>query len=193
MARLARVTQGEWCRMPWKNGGGVTSEVLSEPGPDGRFLWRLSIAEVAASGPFSDFPGYERHILLLEGDGFVLRLAGAPPQRMDRRLEPFTFDGGRPVECELLGGPVRDLNLMVAREAGKGGLRVIRIAAGGRIELPLAGMVFVHVVEGALEVGGVRLAPGDTLRAEGEEGEALALAAAEGSVAVVGTIGPVAG
>jgi environmental stress-induced protein Ves len=179
--------------MPWKNGGGVTSEVLSEPGPAGRFLWRLSIAEVAASGPFSDFPGYERHILLLQGDGFVLRLAGAPPLRLDRRLEPFTFDGGRPVECELLGGPVRDLNLMVAREAGKGGLRVIRIAAGGRIELPLAGTVVVHVVEGAVEVGGVRLAPGDTLRAEGAGGEVLALAAVEGSVAVVGTIGPVTG
>ncbi len=70
---------------------------------------------------------------------------------------------------------------------------MIRIAAGGRIELPLAGLVVVHVVEGAVEVGGVRLAPGDTLRAEGEEGEVLALAAVEGSVAVVGTIGPVAG
>ena len=193
MPRLARVTQGEWRRMPWKNGGGVTSEVLSEPGPDGRFLWRLSIAEVAASGPFSDFAGYERHILLLEGDGFVLRLAGAPPLRLDRRLEPFTFDGGRPAECELLGGPVRDLNLIVAREAGAGGLRVIRIAAGGRIELPLAGVVFVHVVEGAVDSGGVRLGPGDTLRAGGDEGEVLAVAAVEGSVAVVGTVGLLAG
>jgi environmental stress-induced protein Ves len=190
MLRLALITQGEWRRMPWKNGGGVTSEVLSEPGPDGRFLWRLSIAEVAASGPFSDFAGYERHILLLEGDGFVLRLDGAPPQRMDRRLEPFTFDGGRPAACELLGGPVRDLNLMVARGAGEGGLQVIRLPAGGRLELPLAGTVVVHVVEGALEGGGMRLAPGDTLRAEGVEGELLTVSAVEGSVAVVGTIVP---
>ena len=43
--------------MPWRNGGGTTSEIVVEPGPGGRFHFRLSIADVEASGPFSGFPG----------------------------------------------------------------------------------------------------------------------------------------
>lgn len=190
MPRLALVTPGEQRRMPWRNGGGTTAEVLSETGPDGSLLWRFSIADVAGSGPFSDFTGYDRHILLLAGDGCVLRPAGGPPHHLDRLLEPFTFDGGRPVACELLGGPVRDLNLMVARGAAAGGLRVFRIPAGAQVELPLAGTVLLFLVEGALQGGGVPLAPGDTLRAEGAEGEVLAVAASEGSVVVMATITP---
>jgi environmental stress-induced protein Ves len=190
MPRLALVTMGEQRRMPWRNGGGTTAEVLSEQGPDGGLLWRLSIAEVAASGPFSDFAGYERHILLLAGDGFVLRFAGGPACRLDRPLEPFTFDGGRPVDCELLGGPVRDLNLMVARGAAEGSLRVLRIPAGRRVELPLTGTVLLYLVEGNLQGGGVPLTPGDTLHAEGPGGEVLDVSAARGSVAVLATITP---
>jgi len=190
MPRLALVTEGEHRRMPWKNGGGTTAEVLSEPGPYGALLWRLSIADVAGSGPFSDFAGYERHILLLAGDGFVLRFAGGPPHRLHRLLEPFTFDGGRPVACELLGGPVRDLNLMVARGAAEGSLRVLRIPAGGRVELPLAGTALLYLVEGALQGGGVPLAPGDTLHAEGAGGEVLDVSAAVGSAVVLATITP---
>ena len=49
--------------MPWKNGGGVTTEIAkdgSEP-----FLWRASRAQVASDGPFSYFPGYDRILIIL--------------------------------------------------------------------------------------------------------------------------------
>ncbi len=38
--------------MPWKNGGGVTTEICVSP-PSGAFDWRVSIATVNADGPFS--------------------------------------------------------------------------------------------------------------------------------------------
>jgi uncharacterized protein len=177
-------------RMPWRNGGGTTAEIAAEPAGPAGFLWRLSIAEVAASGPFSDFGGYDRHILLLEGRGFVLHFAEAPSRRLDRPLEPFTFDGGWRASCELVDGPVRDLNLMVAQGAAVGSLEILRIPAGERAGLPPAGTVLLHLLEGALDAGGLRLQAGDTLRADGAQGEAIAVAAAADAVAVVATVSP---
>jgi len=190
VTRLTLVPPSDWRHVPWRNGGGTTAEVLAEPGPGGRFLWRLSIADVAAAGPFSDFTGYDRHILLLAGKGFVLRFAEAPARRLDRSLEPFAFDGGWRAGCELVDGPVRDLNLMVSRDRARGALRVIRLAAGERAELPLAGTVLLHLVEGSLEAGGLPLSPGDTLRVDGGEGEPFAVVAGAPSSLVVATVTP---
>jgi environmental stress-induced protein Ves len=122
---LVRLAPPDYRRMPWRNGGGTTTEIAAQPGGPGGFLWRLSIAEVAASGPFSDFGGYDRHILLLEGRGMVLHFAEAPSRRLDRPLEPFRFDGGWRASCQLVDGPVRDLNLMVARGAAEEAVAVV--------------------------------------------------------------------
>ena len=55
--------------MPWKNGGGVTSEVLVFPADAGfdTFGWRISIATIQVNGPFSQFPGVDRGLVLLAG------------------------------------------------------------------------------------------------------------------------------
>ena len=63
---------------PWKNGGGVTREIAVFPhGADlARFDWRMSLATVAAGGPFSTFPGIDRLMLVLDGR-LDLEIAGA--------------------------------------------------------------------------------------------------------------------
>jgi uncharacterized protein len=186
-----RIAPGDRRRMPWRNGGGTTAEIVAEPGPGGRFRFRLSIADVTASGPFSDFTGYDRHILLLEGKGFTLRVAGDAPRVVDRPLVPHAFDGGRAVSCALHGGPVRDLNLMVDRATTRGSIEVLRMAAGERVELPSAATVLAYLVSGAAGACGVRLAPGDALRADGWIADRLRVEAGEGSALVVAAIDPV--
>ncbi len=176
--------------MPWRNGGGTTREILAEPGAGGRFRFRLSIADVASSGPFSDFAGCDRHILLLEGEGFTLRVDGSEPAVLDRPLVPFAFDGGRAARCDLHGGPVRDLNLMVDRATARGSLRVLRIAPGDEAELPLAETVLAYVVSGGVDAGGIRLDPGDTLRVDPGPGERVRARGGGGSTVVVATIDP---
>ena len=57
---------------PWKNGGGVTREALRVPPSGDPFQWRVSLAQIDASGPFSDFTGYDRTLVLLEGGGLSL-------------------------------------------------------------------------------------------------------------------------
>ncbi|HEU4539125.1 MAG TPA: HutD family protein, partial [Polyangiaceae bacterium] len=60
---------------PWKNGGGTTREIAAMPPDAGTsgFAWRVSVAEIARPGPFSAFPGVDRQIVLLAGEGVRLR------------------------------------------------------------------------------------------------------------------------
>ena len=41
---------------PWRNGGGLTRELVASP-EQSDWRWRMSVAEVTASGPFSRFDG----------------------------------------------------------------------------------------------------------------------------------------
>lgn len=99
---------------PWKNGGGRTAEILAAPGGAGLddFAWRISTAEVAASGPFSIFPRVERCLAIIEGDG--LRLDFADGTLLEAYPgEPVYFPGDAACDCKLLGSQVLDLNVMV--------------------------------------------------------------------------------
>lgn len=113
--------------MPWKNGGGHTHEIAVHPEGAGTaaFVWRVSVAEVAQDGPFSRFPGVDRTLVLLAGNGVRLEGAGDP---LDLRApyEPVTFAGEAELDCVLTDGPVRDFNLMVRRDSATGEIIVVR-------------------------------------------------------------------
>ena len=55
-----------WRVQPWKNGGGVTREIIRWP-ETGNYDVRVSLAEVERDGPFSTFPGYIRWTVLVAG------------------------------------------------------------------------------------------------------------------------------
>jgi hypothetical protein len=100
---------------PWKNGGGVTREVIRSPAlGSGSFAWRLSVADLEVSGPFSDFTGYRRLMVLLAGGGVRLTFGDGTGTRLLAVGEMARFDGGLATGCELLSGPCTDLNLMVS-------------------------------------------------------------------------------
>ncbi|MGK8288095.1 HutD/Ves family protein [Pseudomonas putida] len=114
MSQLQWLRAKDYPRMPWKNGGGFTEEITRDAG-DGLegFGWRLSIADIEASGGFSSFAGYQRIITVLQGDGMRLTVDGEP----SRPLLPFdayAFSGESQVSCTLLGGAIRDFNLIYA-------------------------------------------------------------------------------
>lgn len=149
--------------VPWKNGGGTTREVaVGEPRPGGGFTWRLSLANVAAAGPFSSFPGVDRTILLVSGDGMELRFAETPERvvRVDRPFEPVRFAGETATTCALLGGPVVDLNVMTERALATHTLEVVR--EPGRRAVSVGTLGVVHALSGAAWLGADRLAEGET-------------------------------
>ena len=116
---------------PWKNGGGSTREIVCRPegaGMDG-FDWRVSIATIAQAGPFSAFPGVERVIMLLDGDGVQLRSANGINHRLDQAHAPFAFSGDVALDCTLLGGASTDFNVMTRRGTVRADVQVLHFAA----------------------------------------------------------------
>lgn len=179
------LSPNDYQRMPWKNGGGTTTEIWKAVSPDGEMLWRLSIADVASDGPFSTFPGVDRFIMVIEGKGMELVVDGRP-QRLHNLFEPFAFSGDAKTECRLIAGPIHDFNLLVARSYGHGDLRVSRLASNQ--QLPLAeNIAALHLLRGEIELesGTVhRLVAGDSWIA-GTSGSATARTLAPSILAVV--------
>lgn len=153
--RLRFLRSTDYRSMPWKNGGGVTHEIARMPVEGDVFDWRLSMARIERPGPFSDFSGYRRTMLLLDGAGFVLR----SPDLADRVFRPGgdaqVFDGALRIHCDLLGGPCTDLNLMV-RDSIATSSRIARIDA--TLTLHARGTLILFVLQGACRV----LADGQT-------------------------------
>lgn len=142
----------------WKNGGGTTTEIVREPAsdatPEDRFLYRVSIADVASDGPFSSFEGYDRHIMLLSGNGMRLD-CGEHGSLLLTKHEPRSFSGDWKVTGTLLDGPVRDFNLMVDRARLRATLEVTATA-----RVLSADVCIVHILAGPGE--------GDTYVGEGQ-------------------------
>lgn len=103
--------------MPWKNGGGSTTEiaVFPEGASLDAFDWRISMAGVAVDGPFSAFAGIDRSLAVLEGEGIVLEVDGQPPVRLTGASAPARFPGDASTRAALIGGPILDLNVMTRR------------------------------------------------------------------------------
>jgi environmental stress-induced protein Ves len=176
-----RLPAAGYRRMPWKNGQGITHEIAREPLTGERFAWRLSIAEVAASGDFSLFPGYDRTITLVEGSGMRLDFDEAPSKLIDRRLAPFDFSGDWHCRCHLLDGPLRDFNLMVERSAARAKTEVLRLGSDPIERVVAEGWLLIFCAEGRLAVGGVVAEAGDTLQLESGRHDI----AGEGALALV--------
>ncbi|MEO5596233.1 MAG: HutD family protein [Lysobacteraceae bacterium] len=168
-------------RERWRNGLGWTREIarfesadsgssatVDDAAPD--FDWRLSIAEIERDCDFSRFPGCDRHLVLLTGNGVRLRLDDDEQIDVLPAHGRIAFAGERAVHCVLIDGPTHDFNVMVRRD---------RMAAQV-LHRPLVGsMVFFREpgVSWAIHLlaGGARskdqdlvLAPGDTLLLESD-------------------------
>jgi environmental stress-induced protein Ves len=150
--------------MPWRNGGGSTREYLREPADDEDFDWRLSVAEVATDGPFSAFPGVDRILVLLAGNGMELRSAERSVV-LGEPLQHLAFSGEAGIQAHLLDGPTTDLNLMWRRDRYRA---VVATARGtGRLQLDAAGVSLAFVAAGSATVDGHTLAQGDVVQFTG--------------------------
>ena len=171
--RILRSTDHK--KMPWKNGGGITTEIAVFPPDAGLddFHWRVSTARVEQNGPFSIFPGVDRSLCLLDGFGVTLKAQGRMPFGMTRRCEPFVFAADVPSEAILMSGPITDLNVMTRRGLYESEVQLVEVS--GRLPLAKAAEVSILIADGEglsiedgdrtvkLERGdAVLLGPGDT-------------------------------
>jgi uncharacterized protein len=122
------VSFAELKAVPWKNVLGITREIAVEPmgATMDDFVWRVSIADVDTASPFSRFPGIDRTIVLLEGDGFTMTIDTEHEHALTTPCLPFAFAGEATVEVALAGGATRDFNLMVRRGLARAAIDVVR-------------------------------------------------------------------
>lgn len=167
-----RIRLADIAAAPWKNGGGITREIATGGLPDGapgwaqEWGWRVSLAEVAADGPFSIFPETDRVIAVIDGKGMDL----LHPDGTVLALEPFVavqFRGEDPFDGRLRGGPVRDLNVMVRRGLFTAEMEIRQGPGALSVEIDDGDVFLLHALTGGC---GVRvddaaedLAPAETL------------------------------
>jgi environmental stress-induced protein Ves len=134
------VRSDEVTPQPWANGGGTTRELARAD--DG--TWRISLAEIAADGPFSGFPGRQRLLTVVEGPVLSLEVDGerhvVEPQR------PFAFSGDATVVASVPEGAVLVLNVIVDPAAVSPFVTVLEL--GRTSTLPLADDQAAYVLKG---------------------------------------------
>ncbi|KAB7597681.1 HutD/Ves family protein [Verminephrobacter eiseniae] len=87
---------------PWRNGGGLTREIArgaSRPATANEWDWRLSVASITASGPFSTFAGVDRVAALV--DGALLLDARSAARSWTAQGEVHDFQGDDEFFCRL--------------------------------------------------------------------------------------------
>lgn len=148
---------GQRTAQAWKNGGGSTAEVAVFPAGAGwdDFGWRVSIASLAQSGPFSAFPGIERSFYLLDD---ALQLVIDDQTRMVDAHQPLVeFSGEAKVAAELPSTqPQQAVNVMSRRGRFAHSLRALELDGSSHLELQ-AEHTLLLVVRGSCRVNGESL------------------------------------
>ncbi|GAB4067909.1 HutD family protein [Ancylobacter sonchi] len=163
--------------MRWKNGAGSTTEIaVFPPGAGlGDFDWRVSMADVAEDGPFSRFDGIDRTLAILDGEGVGLAIEGMNEATgegtgealVTRAGPPLAFPADIAVSARLLGGPVRDLNVMSRR--GVFAHLLTRFATSETVKIAPDGAVTLVISRS----DGLALAAGDTRTVLGRDDAAF--------------------
>ena len=106
----------DYRRERWRNQQGWTREIL-RLGNAADWALRLSIAEIEQDSDFSSFPGIERELVLLHGNGVRLCFDGGECVPLLPPHQRLRFAGEANVRGELVDGPTHDFNLMWRRDA----------------------------------------------------------------------------
>ena len=126
--KLQVIRRASFTATPWKNGGGITHEALRVPPGGEPFRFRVSVAHIDASGPFSEFAEYQRKMVLLKGSGLDLRFGDGVQKSLRKEwVSCWKFDGALAAHCELLERSLRGLESHGAEVGQRAALRIERL------------------------------------------------------------------
>ncbi|MDL9980038.1 HutD family protein [Microbacterium sp. ASV49] len=100
---------------PWKNGLGVTRPVFDDADAAGAWTWRVSIAELSGTQPYSSYPGVRRDQVALGTGGVDLTINGRALHLAPEQI--VTFDGEDDVSARPNHDGFLDLNVMTRRDS----------------------------------------------------------------------------
>lgn len=156
--------------MPWKNGQGITHEiVISPPGStlqQNNFDYRISSAEVKSSGPFSLFPGMIRLLVIISGKGLVLNGKAVSPYHV------LEFMGEEVIEANLIDKGIIDVGIIFDPSKIHASMNIILEDTS----LILTGENYFYCSEGSFMVKGLELDETECLHIEQNQKIKLLLA-----------------
>lgn len=157
----------EYRRMRWKNELGWTREIHRDtasspvhapalPDADAAtsddYDWRASIAEIDRDCPFSAFPGHDRILVLLSGNGMRLDFHDGRSVALNPPHDRIAFRGEDALDCVLSDGPTRDFNLIWKRDRVRAEL-MHRPLVGPMLFFAESGVQWlVHLISGRAQV-----------------------------------------
>ena len=144
--------ESDYATVPWKNGGGLTREILKVPPDAAAFDWRLSLATIEQPGPFSAFDGYDRTLVLIRGAGVELDFGSEGRAVLRAPGQLAAFDGGWATSCTLIDGPSSDLNLIVSKVRAETRARLVRVTTPELIHTAGWEETLICCVAGAAQV-----------------------------------------
>ncbi len=160
------ITRSQFVVMPWRNGAGVTAQIAIEPADcdfsNMDFEWRLSSARIQDGNTFSQFPGYDRLLTVVSGEGLLIN---------NHELGPFDvveFQGEDKVECSVIDEPVEDLGIIFKRDKYLCSMQLLDVTAPMYLKMDEGTHFFLSLSEQAI-VDGTDLNSPDFLRVEGAE------------------------
>ena len=121
--------------LPWKNGKGKTTEIAKDKSDP--FLWRLSLASLLSSGPFSKYEGYDRILVVLGGPGIGLIHEGKKERSLSS-LVSYRFSGDVETTANVTEA-CEDFNVLSLRKKTKAGVYPTYIGKNEDLQFPLAG------------------------------------------------------
>ncbi|RDZ29356.1 HutD/Ves family protein [Lysobacter silvisoli] len=188
------IPANEYRRERWRNQLGWTREILrldaqAQPVDGDSWDWRLSIAEIERDAAFSAFPGIDRELVLLSGNGLRLRFDDGKVHELHPPHDKLRFAGERGVLGELIDGTTHDFNLMWRRERVQAQLWH-RPLVGPMVIFAEPGQTWaVHLIAGQARFADTSalppLAAGDTAVLAADDGRLRAVLEGGGAVLLI--------
>ncbi len=153
--------KADYLQTIWKNGLGKTQQIAVFPSSasvvDNNFDYRLSSAKITADCEFSSFPGYDRVLIIWQGEKLMINGQHLPLH------QPYFFHGEDIILATLGNNIVIDVGLIYQRKKFKVEVKNI---CSNKIDLE-DGYHFIFLVNHAAMFDGKLLDVGETLEISG--------------------------
>jgi uncharacterized protein len=141
---LRHIARADYQTKPWKNGKGTTHDILILPEGSNHdsFDLRFALSPIVETAVFSSFPGADRVITVVEGEGLDLQF-----QTQIEHLSQYQshyFDTGLDPIGTPLTGPVRVINVMARR--GVWDIAECKMTSALNLDCDRDNMLFVYCV-----------------------------------------------
>lgn len=175
----------------WKNGLGEARQVASGPGHRDAFEWQVSIARMTGKLPFSEYPGIDRSLCIIGGEGLLI----ASPFRtltLTSESDPLHFPGEEPIVGATMGSvEMVDFNVLTKRGVLGHRTRRLRVSQAAQVHLARSvTIIFSHSGTLGVSCNGARaeLHAFDTALLRGGPGEAYCLSSSTGARCIAADI-----